>query len=126
MTFFARLVLGGGAVVMALAVALGAYAAHAAKNAAHPEASRLLQTAVLYMLVHGLGLAIVGVLGRANASPWLVAAAVLMAIGIACFCGSLWYLALSGRSLGPVAPIGGLAFIAGWLALAFYAFTSGL
>ena len=36
------------------------------------------------------------------------------------FCGSLAYLAMTGRSLGPIAPLGGLAFIAGWLALAVF------
>jgi len=43
-------------------------------------------------------------------------------LGVLFFCGSLWYLALTGRSLGPIAPLGGLCFIAGWLALAAYAF----
>ena len=45
----------------------------------------------------------------------------LLLAGVALFCGSLWVLALAMHSLGPVAPIGGLAFIAGWLALAIHA-----
>ena len=106
---------------MALAVALGAYAAHAAKGAAHPEAARLLQTAVLYQLVHGIGLLVAGVLGRLAASRWLWAAGALHALGIVLFCGSLWVLALTGQSLGVAAPLGGLAFIAGWIAMAVHA-----
>jgi uncharacterized membrane protein YgdD (TMEM256/DUF423 family) len=114
----ARFFLVCGALVMALGVALGAYAAHAAKGAAHPEAARLLQTAVQYQLIHGLGLLLVGVIARFNASKWLAASGGLLLAGILFFCGSLWILAVTGRSLGPVAPIGGLAFIGGWLTLA--------
>ena len=109
-----------GAVVMALAVAAGAYASHAAKDAVHPDAPRLLQTAVLYMLVHGLALVAAGILSRTLVSPWLLATAGLHLAGIVLFCGSLWVLAMASRSLG-VAPLGGLCFIAGWLCLAIYA-----
>jgi len=124
MTLFARVLLASGALVLALAVALGAYAAHAGKGAAHPEAARLLQTAVLYQLVHGLGIVACGILAREAVSSWLVAAGTLHLVGIACFCGSLWWLAMTERSLGPVAPIGGIAFICGWLALAVFAMRS--
>jgi uncharacterized membrane protein YgdD (TMEM256/DUF423 family) len=122
MTGAARALLGTGAVVMALGVALGAVAAHASAGAAHPEAGRLLQAAVLYQMVHGLGIIACGILAREAASRWLVAASALHVVGIACFCGALWRLALTGSSLGPVAPIGGMAFIAGWIALAAFAF----
>jgi Uncharacterized small membrane protein len=115
-----RLMLATGALAMALAVAAGAYAAHAAKGAAHPDAARLLETAVLYMLVHGLGIIACGILGRSVADAWLVVASALFLAGIVLFCGSLWVLAMGGRSTG-VAPAGGIAFIAGWLALAGYA-----
>jgi uncharacterized membrane protein YgdD (TMEM256/DUF423 family) len=117
----ARVLLAGGALALALAVALGAISAHAAKGAAHPEAARLLQTAVLYQLVHGLGVVVVAVLLHAVTTRWLIAAGVLHLAGILLFCGSLYVLAYTGRSLGPVAPLGGLAFIAGWLALAAHA-----
>ena len=121
MTAAARFLLAAGALVMALAVIGGAVSAHAARGAAHPEASRLMQTAVLYGLVHGLGLLVLGVLARAAASPWLLASGVLLLAGIVLFCGSLAYLAITARSLGFVAPLGGIAFIAGWLTLAVYA-----
>jgi len=120
----ARLLLGIGALVMAVGVALGAYAAHAAKGAAHPEAMRLLQTAVLYQLVHGLGILIAGAIARNAPSGWLPLAGLLLFLGIVFFCGSLWYLAMTGRSLGPVAPVGGVLFIAGWLAFAMFAFAT--
>ena len=106
---------------MALAVIGGAMSSHGVKAAAHPEAGRLLQTAVLYALVHGLGLVVLGTLARQAASPWLVASGLLMLAGIALFSGSLAWLALTGNSPGPAAPAGGLAFIAGWVTLAVYA-----
>jgi uncharacterized membrane protein YgdD (TMEM256/DUF423 family) len=118
----ARWLLGLGALTMAVGVALGAFSAHAAKGVAHPDAARLLQTAVQYQLVHGLGILLCGVLARNAASPWVLAAGVLLLLGVLLFCGSLWYLAMRNQSLGPIAPLGGLAFIAGWLALAVYAF----
>jgi len=114
----ARFFLACGALVMAAGVALGAYAAHATKGAAHPEAARLLQTAVQYQLVHGIGLLVVGLLARSGGSRWLAASGGLLLAGIALFWGSLWVLALRAQSLGPAAPLGGLAFIAGWLSLA--------
>jgi uncharacterized membrane protein YgdD (TMEM256/DUF423 family) len=116
-----RFFLVAGALAMALGVALGAYSAHAAKGAAHPEAVRLLQTAVQYQLVHGLGILAVGLVARAGVSRWLAASGGLLLAGVILFCGSLWVLALANQSLGPVAPLGGIAFIAGWLALAVHA-----
>lgn len=106
---------------MALGVALGAYSAHAAKGAIHPEAARLLQTAVLYQLIHGLGIVAAGTLARSAPSKVLAAVGILHLAGVVAFCGSLYVLAFTGVSLGLVAPLGGAAFIAGWLALALYA-----
>jgi len=106
---------------MALGVALGAYSSHAAKGAVHPEAARLLQTAVLYQLVHGIGVLIAGALCLGTASRWLAAAAVLHLAGIALFCGGLWFMAFTGQSPGLAAPLGGFAFIGGWLAMAAHA-----
>ena len=119
----ARFFLACGALVMALGIALGAVSAHAAHGASHPDAARLLQTAVSYQLVNGLGVVAVGLLARQAPSRWLAAAGGLLLAGIAMFCGALWWLAFTARSAGPVAPIGGTAFIAGWLALAAHALT---
>lgn len=110
-----------GALAMAIGVAAGAYAAHAAKGAAHPDAAQLLRTAVLYHLVHGLALVAVGIIARGGSSAWLAASGALFAAGIVLFCGALWFLAMTGRSPGPFAPIGGLAFIVAWMALAVHA-----
>jgi uncharacterized membrane protein YgdD (TMEM256/DUF423 family) len=115
----ARAFVALGAFVMAAGVVLGAYAAHA-KSAPHPDAAHLLQIAVLYMLVHGLGVIACGVLARGSQARWLAAAGILLLAGIALFCGSIVVLALAAVSLG-TAPYGGIAFIAGWLCLAMHA-----
>jgi uncharacterized membrane protein YgdD (TMEM256/DUF423 family) len=118
----ARLFIVLGALVLAAGVALGAVSAHAARSAPHPEAARLLQTAVLYQLVHGLGLVAVGILARLpEPSRLLALAGGLLFAGVVAFCGSLYSLAFAAVSLGVLAPIGGSAFIAGWLALALWA-----
>jgi uncharacterized membrane protein YgdD (TMEM256/DUF423 family) len=117
----ARFFLVAGALALAIAVGMGAISAHAAKEAAHPDAARLMQTAVLYQFVHGLGLVGVGILARTGASRWLTASGIFLVAGIVCFCGSIFVLALAGVSLGPLAPLGGIAFIFGWLNLAVYA-----
>lgn len=119
----ARACLLAGALVLATGVAMGAVGAHVAKFAPHPEAARLVQTAVLYQLVHGLGLLAVGLLARGATPPsrLLAACGSLLAFGVAAFCGSLYSLAFANASLGLLAPAGGLALIAAWLALATWA-----
>ena len=128
----ARTLLAIGALAMALGVVAGALSAHAATAAAHPDAAQLLRTAVLYHFVNGLGIVAVALVARGGTrgspaslgrsdSPWLVAAGALLTAGIVLFCGALWILAMTGHSMGPMAPIGGLAFIAGWLCLAVHA-----
>ena len=118
----ARFFVVAGALALAAGVALGAVSAHAAKSAPHPEAARLLQTAVLYQLVHGLGLLAVGILARGPAASRLLAlSGALLLAGIAAFCGSLYTLAFTAVSLGVLAPVGGSAFMAGWVALAVWA-----
>ncbi len=120
-----RWLLFSGAIVMALAVALGAVSSHGAKGAVHPDAARLLQTAVLYQMIHGIGIVIAGTLARTRPARLLAAAGILHLLGVAAFCGALYALALTGVSLGVVAPLGGMAFIAGWLVLAAYALRAG-
>lgn len=116
----ARAILVAGALTMALAVGAGAWSSHAAGSAAHPDAPRLLQIAVLYMLVHGLALVAEGILALRGMSRWLGAAAILHVAGLVLFCGSLLRLAIAGQAPG-LAPVGGTAFILGWLALAGHA-----
>ena len=104
----------------AAGIALGAFGAHAlADTLAARGLENAWETAVLYHLVHVVAaLCVVGAgvfadqpLGRGIVIAWLA--------GIVLFSGSLYGIALGGpRWLGPVTPLGGLAFIAGWLALA--------
>jgi uncharacterized membrane protein YgdD (TMEM256/DUF423 family) len=116
-----RGLVAAGAIVLAAGVALGALASHAAGRAAHPDAARLLQVAVLYQLVHGIALVLAGVLARFGRTRWLALSGVAFLLGIACFCGSLYWLAFTGTSAGAAAPVGGGAFIAGWILLALHA-----
>jgi uncharacterized membrane protein YgdD (TMEM256/DUF423 family) len=109
-----------GAVLAALAVALGAFGAHALKARLAPDALALWQTAAQYHFWHALGVIAAGLaLLHFTDSGWLRAAGVLLALGIILFSGSLYALALSGvHWLGALTPFGGLAFILGWLAFA--------
>jgi uncharacterized membrane protein YgdD (TMEM256/DUF423 family) len=116
----ARVALPGGALVLAVSVGAGAFAAHAGPSMAHPDAPELLRAAVLYQFVHGLGLLAVGILARSASSRWLVAAGMLFAAGLALFCGSLWAMSLTGSEATLAAPAGGFAFIGGWIAFAVH------
>jgi uncharacterized membrane protein YgdD (TMEM256/DUF423 family) len=109
---------------MALAVALGAFGAHGLRNRLDAYSMGVYEKAVFYQFVHALGILLVSVLARTNAISVTgqARAAWLLLIGILVFSGSLYALALSGmRILGAVTPIGGLAFIVGWLVLAYEA-----
>ncbi|GAB4515660.1 MAG: DUF423 domain-containing protein [Anaerolineae bacterium] len=109
-----------GGIAAALAVALGAFGAHGLRGRLGPDLLAIFETGVRYQMYHALGLWIASLLAtRHPQSSWLAAAGWLFVAGIVFFSGSLYALALAGlRQLGAVAPIGGLAFIAGWLALA--------
>lgn len=112
----------------AAGVMLGAFGAHGLKPRIGAEGLETWQTAVTYHLVHALALLAIGVWSRVaalsgNPAPGtLDAAGWMLALGIVLFSGSLYALALGGpRWLGPVTPLGGVAFIAGWLLLAWTA-----
>lgn len=103
-----------------IAVALGAFAAHGLKNSLAPDLLAIFETGVRYQFYHVLGLLAVawaierGGGGPARAAGWCFVAGTLV------FSGSLYALALSGlRWLGAITPLGGLAFLAGWLLLAW-------
>ncbi|HEX4807562.1 MAG TPA: DUF423 domain-containing protein [Bryobacteraceae bacterium] len=113
-----------GAVLMALAVALGAFGAHGLKDRLDAYSLPVYEKAVFYHFVHALGILIAAALARTNGiSPMgLARVGWLLLIGILFFSGSLYALAISGvRMLGAITPIGGLAFIAGWIILAIEA-----
>ena len=118
-----RLAIAGGALLMAAAVALGAFGAHALKARLTPDALALWQTAVNYHAWHALGLLGVGLLiTQFPNTRGLKVTAWLFVAGIVLFCGSLYALALGApRAFGLVTPFGGVAFIAGWLLLAWTA-----
>lgn len=101
--------------LLAIAVAAGAFGAHALKNTLSPERLETWQTAVQYHAWHALGLMLIALIG-AQFDVVVTWPASLILAGILVFSGSLYILCLSGVSwLGAVTPIGGLAFIAGWI-----------
>jgi uncharacterized membrane protein YgdD (TMEM256/DUF423 family) len=113
-----------GAVLMLLGVACGAFGAHALKARLDPAMMDVYHTAVQYHLIDALGILIVAALLRTGAITAAGESRVawFLLSGIILFSGSLYALALSGmRTLGAITPIGGLAFIAGWLLLIFEA-----
>jgi len=105
------------------AVALGAFAAHGLRGRVDEHLMEVFQTGVRYHFFHALGLGLIALLAKhhpdSNRLRW---AGWLMLAGIVVFSGSLYLLALSGlRWLGMVTPFGGLAFMVGWLLLAWFA-----
>jgi len=116
MTTGGKLFLAVGGIAALLAVALGAFGAHALKTRVPPEMLAVWHTGVEYHLFHALGLLAVGIVAiRLPDSAPLKWSGWLMLAGIVLFSGSLYALALSGeRWLGAVAPVGGIAFLAAW------------
>jgi len=111
-----------GAALLALAVMLGAFGAHGLKGKLDAYSMGVYEKAVFYHFIHALGLLVVPVLARVEAikpgQSALVCA--LLVAGILIFSGSLYLLAILGmRWLGAITPLGGLSFIAAWIALAW-------
>ena len=107
-----------GCLSAALAVAAGAFGAHMLKS--HLEAPMLavFETAARYQMYHALGMIAAGLAGRIFDRPQAAQAGWCFAAGVLVFCGSLYGVSLLGiRWLGAVTPVGGLAFIAGWILL---------
>ena len=111
-----------GAILLALAVAMGAFGAHELRERVDTYRMSVYEKAAVYHFLHALGILIVSVLPRTGALRQGAAGtvcAVLLA-GIVFFSGSMYLLAITGnRWLGAITPIGGVAFIAGWLLLAW-------
>lgn len=116
-----------GAILLALAVMIGAFGAHALQDRLDAYSKGVYETGVMYHFFHALGLLVVSFLPRigalsASRTAWVCA---LLLAGVVLFSGSLYALALSGvRILGAVTPIGGVAFIAAWLLLAYWLMTA--
>ena len=98
-----------------LAVGLGAFGAHALRGTLQAnDTTEVWKTAVLYHFIHSLALLLLAILPGANR-----AASSLFIAGIILFSGSLYLLCLTNTKwAGPITPIGGLCFLAGWLILA--------
>lgn len=117
-----RVFIGAGAVSGFLAVAAGAFGAHALRTRLSPELLAVFETAVRYQIYHALAL-----IGTAWVySRWTVPPAAwagwLFLAGTVVFSGSLYVLSLSGvRAWGAVTPLGGLAFLLGWASLTWAA-----
>ncbi len=111
-----------GAILLALAVILGAFGAHELRSRLDAYLMSVYEKAVFYHFIHALGLLIVSTLPKTgslseSAAAWVCG---LLLAGILIFSGSLYVLALTGlRVLGAVTPVGGLSFIAAWLVLAW-------
>ena len=108
-----------GTVSAFVAVAAGAFGAHALRARLGPDLLAVFETAARYQMYHALALiAVAWATTRWDASPVRTAGWLFVA-GTILFSGSLYLLALTGvRGLGAVTPFGGLCFLAGWLLLA--------
>lgn len=102
-------------VLLFIGVGAGAFGAHGLKSFISADMLAVWHTAVLYQLIHGLGMLAIAALSGRYASPLLRHAGTAMFLGILIFSGSLYVLVLTGvKWLGAITPIGGLAFLAAW------------
>ena len=107
-----------GAINAAIAVAAGAFAAHGLRERLDARALEVFETGARYQMYHALAIVFAGALA-AKGPGWTFQA------GIALFSGSLYALALSDvKALGAITPIGGVAFLVGWIWLAVSALSS--
>lgn len=110
-----------GAIFGFLAVALGAFGAHALDGVLDDYGETIWNKAVKYQMFHAAGILVVGILSHKNlfgemkSLKWTT---ICMSLGIIFFSGSLYILALTGvKVLGAITPIGGCLFLAGWILL---------
>lgn len=122
-----RALILSGALFMFLGVAAGAFGAHglAGYFERYPEFESTFETAVRYQLIHGLGLFIAAWLSGKMGGVLPTWAGIAFLAGILLFSGSLYLLVFSRQSwLGAVTPLGGIAFLTGWLCIALTAWRS--
>jgi len=115
-----------GSLLAALAVGLGAIGAHALKSQLTTEQLATFHTAVQYQMYHAIGLVLVGLLSLHQRSRWFEGAGWSMLIGIVLFSGLLYAWLATGRRffVYPV-PVGGVAFIIGWVLMTIGSFGLG-
>lgn len=110
-----------GAALAFVAVVLGAFAAHGLRARLEPRALEIFETGVRYQFFHALALLLLALLLARAPGGGGVAAGWAFLVGIAVFSGSLYLLALTGVGRwGAVTPVGGLAFLVGWLLLVWH------
>ena len=108
-----------GAAMAGLSVAIGAFGAHALRARLEPARLATFETAVQYHMLHAVALlAVAALAGRVQSQQLLLLSGGLFTAGIFLFSGSLYALAITGITwLGAITPLGGLAFIGGWLCM---------
>jgi uncharacterized membrane protein YgdD (TMEM256/DUF423 family) len=109
-----------GSIIMFIGVGSGAFGAHALSSyfESHPDLQSTFETAVRYLMIHGLAILAVAWASGRWPGGLINIAGFLFVAGILIFSGSLFILSLTGiRWLGAITPIGGAAFLAGWLFL---------
>jgi uncharacterized membrane protein YgdD (TMEM256/DUF423 family) len=120
-----RLLIAIGAVSGLLAVAAGAFGAHALKARLDADLLQVFETGARYHLIHAVLIVVIGIYADTRPSGLADAAGISLIAGTVLFSGSLYVLALTGtRWLGAITPLGGLCFIAGWGLLAAAALRS--
>jgi uncharacterized membrane protein YgdD (TMEM256/DUF423 family) len=108
-----------GAISGFVSVAAGAFGAHALRARLSPEYLAIFETGARYQMYHALALLAVAWAAGRWMGPLPLWAGWLFVVGTVLFSGSLYLLALTGiRWLGAITPLGGVAFLAGWLCLA--------
>ena len=115
-----------GSISAFLAVAAGAFGAHALKTRVAPDLLLVYETGVRYQLIHAIALLAVGLAAVHRPSGGWAIPVGLFTAGTVLFSGSLYVLALSGiRWLGAVTPLGGVCFLVGWLAVIWLVLRAG-
>ena len=111
-----------GAILGGLSVAAGAFGAHALRAQLEPRMLEVFETAARYQMYHALALFAAAWLAHQTEAPAAHVAGWAFVAGIVLFSGSLYAMAFTGvRALGAVTPVGGVAFMVGWAALALAA-----
>ncbi len=113
-----KTILMTASILLAMAVAIGAFGAHGLKSHLSGEMMQVYKTGVEYHFYHALGLLLIGVLSVTMPSGLLNWPAIFLTAGIILFSGSLYVLAITGiKWIGAITPLGGLSFIIGWVLL---------
>jgi uncharacterized membrane protein YgdD (TMEM256/DUF423 family) len=114
-----RTFLLAGAVAGFIGVAFGAFGAHGLRGRLSPEMLAVFETGVRYQMYHALALLLTAIVAGRVDGRAVMAAGWLFVAGIVLFSGSLYVLAVTGvTAFGAITPIGGVAFLAGWICLA--------